>query len=91
MLRISAVNGEENLYTSGQSAYEELLTNAASTPVRSEALAQYRKAEEYLISEGLVVPLYYETTTYAMGRNVSGIEISPFGGQLYFAYARKKA
>ena len=91
VLRISAVNGEDNLYTSGQSAYEELLANAASTPVRSEALAQYRKAEEYLISEGLVVPLYYETTTYAMGRNVSGIEISPFGGQLYFAYARKKA
>lgn len=90
VLRISAVTDGDAIYTSGQSAYEELLESAAGTFNRNESLAQYRKAEEYLIEEALVVPLYYETTAYAVGRTVSDVEISPFGGQLYFAHARKK-
>ena len=37
----------------------------------------------------VVVPLYDEATCCAFGKGVSGIEVTPFGGRLYFAHARR--
>lgn len=86
-------------FTSGNAAntvgyqnrnFDDLLETAASSTDPQITLLMYRQAESMLLQEGVVIPVYYETTAYALGRTVRGVEISPFGGQVYFAFARKE-
>ncbi len=70
-------------------AFDELLHSAASVHVQDQAAALYAQAERRLLEAAVVVPLYDEATCCVLGKGVSGIEVSPFGGRLYFAHARR--
>lgn len=52
-------------------------------------MALYRQAEQLLIQDGAVVPLYYSSTYFAAGKDVTGVVFSPFGGRMDFRYAGK--
>ena len=69
--------------------YDDLLHSAASAHERDRAAALYAQAERRLLESAVVVPLYDEATCCAFGKGVSGIEVTPFGGRLYFAHARR--
>lgn len=50
----------------------------------------YRQAEQLLLAESPVIPLYFETTYYAMAAGVEDIGFSPFLSGMEFRDARKK-
>lgn len=69
--------------------YDALLSQAAGTSAAAIVDA-YRRAEIMLLSDAVVMPLYFETTTYAISQKVQGIEIAPFAGRIYFKRAARK-
>ncbi|WP_303899759.1 peptide ABC transporter substrate-binding protein [Anaerotruncus colihominis] len=57
--------------------FDALLASVASLDAQGQ-LEAYREAERLLLTDGAVIPLYFETTCYATARGVSGIGFSPF-------------
>ncbi|WP_368234119.1 peptide ABC transporter substrate-binding protein [Anaerotruncus rubiinfantis] len=79
----------QNLTGYGNADFDTLLAATASLSGQ-EAYEVYAQAEEMLLYDAPVIPLFFETSYYAMGPDVSGIEFSPFLSGVYFKYARKK-
>ncbi|MBC8570282.1 peptide ABC transporter substrate-binding protein [Zongyangia hominis] len=79
-------------YYGYQSAGFTSALNAAleSTDIVSKANA-FAQAEQLLLNDCIVVPMYFQTSSYATGEEVTGISFSPFSGQIHFKYARKPA
>ena len=70
-------------------AFSEALNAALeSTDITTKA-SSFAQAEQVLLDDCVVVPLYYQTSSYAMGEDVTDISFSPFSGQIHFKYARK--
>lgn len=61
-------------------------TSNLSTEERNEV---YSQAEQLLLTECPVIPLYYETSYYGAAEGVSGIGFSPFVSGMRFESARK--
>jgi oligopeptide transport system substrate-binding protein len=53
----------------------------ASTP--DGAILRFSQAERTLLADAVVIPVYHEAIWFATGRDVSGLEIYPYGG-VYF-------
>lgn len=49
----------------------------------------FAQAEQMLLQDGIVFPLFCETTNYALDSGVTGIEFSPFDGGVFFRDAKK--
>lgn len=69
--------------------FDALLASVASLDAQGQ-LEAYRDAERLLLSDGAVIPLYFETTCYATARGVSGIEFSPFLTGISFRNAMRE-
>lgn len=69
-------------------AFDSLVqsTSNLSTEERNEV---YSQAEQLLLTECPVIPLYYETSYYGAAEGVSGIGFSPFVSGMRFESARK--
>lgn len=65
--------------------YDAILASAALRDDPLEALEAYRLAEELLLTDGVVIPLYREETHYAIAPGLSGIEILPYGNLIRFS------
>lgn len=59
-------------------AFDELLTQASKSEDRYERYNLYRKAQEILNQEAVVVPLFYNTYEGIYQRNVRGVEMPPY-------------
>lgn len=70
------------------SAYDALL--ADQTGSAQKVVERFAQAEQMLLSDGVVLPLFYETSNYALDKGVTGIKFSPFDGGVFFRDARKK-
>ncbi|WRS27502.1 peptide ABC transporter substrate-binding protein [Oscillospiraceae bacterium MB08-C2-2] len=70
--------------------YDLALSNAFHANTLEEAVKYYRQCELMLLSDGVIIPLYSETSYQAYAEGVSGIEAFPFGGKIYFAQGTKK-
>ena len=55
-----------------------------------ELLAAWQRAEEYLLAQGLAIPLCFETSYYAAAQGVGGIQFSPFLSAFSFRDGRKE-
>lgn len=84
---VSGAQGNVIGYSNSQ--YDALLGQATASSSKEEAQACYRQAEQLLISDGAVVPMYFSSTYYVMAKGVTGIRFSPFGGRMDFRYAGK--
>lgn len=75
-------------YTNGR--FDALLDSTAglSTDAQKDV---YRQAEQLLLAECPAIPLYFETTYYAMGPGISDIGFSPFLSGMRFSKARKRS
>ena len=89
LLGVFSSHSSQNYFGYHSSVYDMMLQSAAHTGSAEEAAAGYARAEALLLGDAVILPLYGEATCYAMGDTVSGIEIFPFGGQVYFKYAQK--
>lgn len=71
--------------------YDDLLDAAAALSTPGLAAEKYAQAEVRLLADAVVIPLYFEPSYIAVAKEVSGIDISPFGDSIYFKYARKES
>lgn len=60
------------------------LDMAARSKDFTEAAGWIKTAENYLIENGLIVPLYTEASFYATDKGLTGIRFTPYPGYLYF-------
>ena len=72
-------------YTSTQ--FETLLSQALAAQDFDQMASLFAQAEQYLIDDAGVVPLYYEESYVFYHEDVQGAEISPYYGKLYFGNA----
>jgi len=55
-----------------------------------EAARLYKIAENILLEDAALIPVYFETSYYALASGLTGVEIFPFGGKILFQNARHK-
>lgn len=80
----------ENFSGYSNESFDALL-DSVSTLDGTARYETYAQAERFLLSDGAVIPLYFETSYYATAKGVSGVEFSPFLSNVYFKYARKQS
>ena len=70
--------------------FDELLLTAAQEADEAGAAARLRLAEEILLRDAAVIPLWRERSFWALSQGLTGVEISPFSGRILFANAEKR-
>lgn len=70
--------------------FDSILQSIAAMDSGEDQATAYMQAEQQLLEECVVIPLFFETSYYAMAKGVSDIEFSPFLPGIYFKNARKK-
>jgi oligopeptide transport system substrate-binding protein len=71
------------------SSYDALVSSAQTENGRTAATA-YAAAEKYLNEKAVFYPLYYEKSTYALAKGVTGVIFHPYGGGVDFINAGKE-
>lgn len=69
--------------------YDQLLSQALDEESFDVATTRYVQAEKTLLADAVVIPVYGETSWYATGKGVEGVEVFPFGGRIEFKYGVK--
>lgn len=64
--------------------YDRIISSIKSADGYTATLDATVKAEKYLISNCVILPLYEQAMYYGLGKNVSGITFNPTGEILYF-------
>lgn len=67
--------------------YDSLLENPVGSA--QQVIGKFAEAEQLLLQDGVVLPLFCETTNYALDSGVIGIEFSSFDGGVFFRDAKK--
>ena len=83
-------DASDNVTGFADEEYDRILKQAVEAATVDEMVRLFLKAEDLLLSEAVVVPLYFETTYFAMAKGVLGVEYSPYSGKLLFQNAEKK-
>ena len=73
----------------GDPEFDRLLGEAQMASQLDEAVELYRQAEQFLIDQGVAVPLYTQSAYYAVAGDVTGLEIRS-GGMMDFRMAWRK-
>lgn len=82
-------SGSPTNFTGFASEQFDALLQSASVLTNDERNEVYSQAEQLLLTECPVIPLYYETSYYGAGKGVSGIGFAPFISGMRFENARK--
>ena len=69
--------------------FDHALTSAARAQTPQQAAHYYRLAESILTEDAAIIPVYFETSYYAIASGLFGLEIFPMGGQVLFHRAYK--
>ena len=83
-------DASDNVAGYADEEFDRIVTQATEAATVDETVRLFLKAEDLLLSEAVVVPLYFETTYFAMAKGVLGVEYSPYSGKLLFQNASKK-
>lgn len=59
---------------------------ALSSSDPSSAASHYKKAEQLLIEDHVLLPIAYETSYFALGKDISGIFFPSFSEKVFFKY-----
>ncbi|MEM1485162.1 peptide ABC transporter substrate-binding protein [Oscillospiraceae bacterium PP1C4] len=82
-------NSGQNFSGYKNESFDALLASTATLDSH-EQYAAYKQAEQALLADCAAIPLFYETSYYAMRKGVSDIAFSPFLSGVYFKNARKE-
>ncbi|MCL2678601.1 MAG: peptide ABC transporter substrate-binding protein [Clostridiales bacterium] len=75
----------QNYFGYNSSAFDDILARAAGEETTGQAIILFKAAEETLLRDAVIIPVYYETTYYAVSKKLTGVEILPFSGRILFA------
>lgn len=87
---LSQLCGEGSLTGWQNDRMAAFFSQAENAATNGGVLSAYRSAERELIQNGIVLPVFYETSYYATAPSVTGLRFSPFGCRVYFSEGRKK-
>ena len=68
---------------------DHALDLAARAECPEVALSLYKSAEDILLESAAVIPLFFETSYYAVAADLTGLEIFPFQGRILFQNAQR--
>lgn len=72
-------SGADNNYGEYSNAEVDALLDAAATEPASEGLALYQQAEEMLVNEAAIIPLWFGQNYYLVKPYVEGYKLNPMG------------
>ncbi len=90
ILRQFATGDNQNHWGYSRSAFDDLLLSAANAATLDEAANDYVQAEDRLLEDAVVVPLFTQDSFFATGPEVTGLVLSPAAGWPWFKDARRK-
>jgi oligopeptide transport system substrate-binding protein len=79
----------QNYFGYKSALYDELFANAAVQPTSKLAAEKYAQAEQMILADAVVVPLFFETSYLASQNETRDVVYSPFGDILLFKYGRR--
>lgn len=79
----------QNYFGYENTLFDRLVAEAQNEATAEGAVARCKAAEDLLLGDACVIPVYFETSSWALAEGVTGVEISAFGGQILFANADK--
>lgn len=88
-LDLWVTNGGNNDCGFSNSEYDSLIANAKIETDYNKRLEMLRKAEDILMDEMPILPIYYYTTVMAWNSNVKNVNVSTLG-KISFKYAYKE-
>jgi oligopeptide transport system substrate-binding protein len=83
-------NSGQNYFGYQNSRFDESLASAAAEETEEGAAERFREAEEQLLFDAGIIPLYFETGGEALAKGLTGVEVPQFGGQIRFWSAQKE-
>ena len=84
LLKAFTTGSSQNRFGYYNARYDELPQQALDTTSLGLAAFRFSQAEKTLLADAVVIPVYTETSYYAMGKGVTGIEVFPFGNKVIF-------
>lgn len=70
--------------------YDQLLDMASTSRNVNEAARLFANAEALLVDQFIVMPLFYTESYFAMAQDVTGLQASADGAELFFATAKRE-
>lgn len=77
------------LSSAQKDSYNALLKEASLSSDIEHSVQKFAQAEQMLIDNAAALPLLFETSYYAIGKDVSGLVLSPFAYRAFVKYAEK--
>jgi len=68
--------------------YAQTFAEALLQPDPADTAALYRRLETELIENAVLIPMFYETSAYAVSSDLTGLGYRAFSDTLYFGYAQ---
>ncbi len=84
-LSMFTTNNENNIMNYSSNEFDRLVKDLQVSPTNEKAVY----CQSYLLKNAVILPLYEETTTYAVHKDASGIYFSGNSSNLYFYKAQK--
>jgi len=63
---------------------DELIMLGLTAADLDTAAFRFSQAERTLLADAVVIPVYHGDSYYALGKDVHGVEVFPYGGRIYF-------
>ncbi|MBP0963247.1 MAG: hypothetical protein J6Q99_03015, partial [Oscillospiraceae bacterium] len=79
----------ENLARYRNPVYDRTVMQMAEAATTQEMVEYAARAEDMLINDGVVVPLFLSTSYFATGSSVRDLEYSPYSGRVFVRNASK--
>ncbi len=83
-------DSSDNIVNLNSPMYDSIVEKVKSTSGTSESIDATRQAENYLVTNCVLVPLYEQSVYYGLGKGVSGVIFNNTGEILYFKYTVAK-
>ena len=79
----------ENIARYQSPAYDGLVVKMSKATTLEEMISYASQAEDMLINDAAIIPLFLSTSYFVTGSSVRNLEYSPFSGRVIFRYATK--
>jgi len=82
-------SASENVARYRSQSYDDLVSKMAEASTMEEVVHYASRAEDMIINDAVVVPLFLSTSYFATGSSVRDLEYSPYSGRVMFHSATK--
>ena len=86
---LSFFHSDVNRYGYNSPRFDHALSAAGLAVNANEIIYLYQQAEGILLEDAAIIPLFFETSYYALATGLAGVDILPFGGGARFQNAQR--